>query len=81
MGKSYLRDSAQLLEELQQINGAQDYLLATIDVNSLYTSIVQKDGIFSVEKTLHDLTSMKQEQIDFILKGLQLAMTCNYFRY
>lgn len=81
MGKSYLRDSAQLLEELQQIDGAQDYLLATIDVNSLYTSIVQQDGLLGVEKALHELTCMRQEQVDFILEGLQLAMSCNYFWY
>lgn len=69
------------MEELQLINGVQDCLLATIDVNSLYTSIVQQDGLLGVEKALHELTSMKQEQINFILEGLQLAMTCNYFWY
>lgn len=38
-------------------------LLVTIDVNSLYTSIVQKDGIDGVEKALYEQISLKKEQI------------------
>lgn len=47
-GKSYLCDSLQLIQELQSIKGAEMFLLATVDVNSLYTSISQEDGILGV---------------------------------
>lgn len=80
-GKSYLRDSTQLITELQNITGAENCLLATIDINSLYTSIVQKDGLKGVEKALHESAKLKLEQICFILEGLQLAMESNYFWY
>lgn len=79
--KSYLRDSTQLIMELQNIKGAENCLLATTDVSSLYTSIVQKDGLEGVEKALCENTKLRQEQIGFILGGLQLAMESNYFWY
>lgn len=50
-GKSYLRHSLQLIQELQGIKGEEHWLLATIDVNSLYTSIEQKNGLSGVEKS------------------------------
>ncbi|XP_073466581.1 ribonuclease inhibitor-like [Aquarana catesbeiana] len=80
-GKSYLRDSLQLIQELQKIKGADNWLLVTIDVNSLYTSIVQKGGLLGVEKALYENTGMKQQQINYILEGLKLAMECKYFWY
>lgn len=78
-GKSYLRDSMQLIQELQEIKGAEHWLLVAVDVNSLYTSIEQKDGLRGVERALHRNTRMKQEQIGYILEGLKMAMACNYF--
>lgn len=80
-GKSYLRDSQQLIQELQEIQDGGNWILATIDVNSLYTSILQKDGLGGVEKALHEKTGMKQQQINYILEGLKMAMECNYFWY
>lgn len=50
-------------------------------MNSLYTSIVQKDSLLGVERALHEHTAIKQEQIYYILEGLQLAMECKNFWY
>lgn len=80
-GKSYLRDSMQLILDLKSITGIHNCLLVTIDVNSLYTSIVQKDRLKGIERALHKYTGIKQEQIEFIHEGLQLAMEGNYFWY
>lgn len=81
-GKSYLRDSSQLIQDLKNIEGVENYILPTIDVNSLYASIKkQQDGLKGVEKALHETTGMKQQQIGYILEGLQLSMECNYFWY
>lgn len=79
--RSYLRDNTQLITELQNITDSGNCLLITIDVNSLYTSIIHKGGLEGVEKALHENTELKQEQIGFILEGLQLAMESNYFWY
>lgn len=45
----------------------------------MYTNIIQKDGLGSVEWALHKYTNMRQEQIDFIIEGLEMAMNSNYF--
>lgn len=80
-GKSHLRDSTQLITELQDITGVEHCLLATIDANSLYTSIIQRDGLEGVKKALHENTKLRQEQISFIMDGLKLAMENNYLWY
>ena len=54
-------------------------ILVTIDVNSLYTNIVQEDGTQSVEWALYNQTNMKEEQIRYIREGLRLAMSHNHF--
>lgn len=78
-GRSYLWDSRQLLDELRTLKNEETDILVTIDVNSLYTNIVQSDGINSVDWALHNQTDMREEQIQYILEGLKLAMNNNYF--
>lgn len=51
-GKSYLKDSRQLISELRSFKGEEEDILVTIDVNSLHTNIIQEDGVSSVEWAL-----------------------------
>lgn len=74
-----MKDSRQLIAELKNFKIQDNDILVTIDVNSLYTNIVQKDGLSSVEWALHKQTDLKGEQIKYIMKGLKLAMCHNYF--
>lgn len=78
-GKSYLKDSRQLIKELKDFRIEEEDILVTIDVNSLYTNIRQDDGLSSVEWALHKQTDLKGEQIKYITEGLQMAMSHNYF--
>lgn len=78
-GKSYLRDSKQLITELKNLNVKEEDILVTIDINSLYTNIVQTDGINGAEWALYQQTDLKEEQIKYLLEGLKLAMSHNYF--
>lgn len=78
-GKSYLKDSKQLIGELNDFKTSENNILVTIDINSLYTNIVQEDGLRGVEWALHTLTDLKEIQIKYILQGLELAMSHNYF--
>lgn len=80
-GQSYLKDSRQLINELKNVEVEENYILVTIDVNSLYTNIVQEDGIQSVEWAFYNQTNMKEEQIRYIIEGLRLAMSHNYVWY
>lgn len=51
-GKSYLMDSRQLIAGLRNFVAHIDDIV-TIDVNLLYASIIQGDGISSVEWALY----------------------------
>lgn len=53
-------------------------LLASIDVNSLYTNIQQKRALSAVEWALGS-TDIKLKQKEFLLKALDLAMSHNFF--
>lgn len=77
-GKLYLKDSRQLISELRNFKIEED-ILVTIDVNFLYTNIIQEDGVSSAEWTLQRQTDLQQEQIKYILEGLNLAVSHNYF--
>lgn len=75
----FLKPLVLIINELQNVTGVANCLLATIDVSSLYTSIILKDGLKGVEKALHENTGLRQEQIGFILEGLKMTMKSNYF--
>lgn len=68
-----------MIDDLRNLEIEETDILTTIDVNLLYTNIIQNDGINSVNWALHKQTDMKEEQIQFILEGLKLAMNSNYF--
>lgn len=57
----------------------EEDILVTIDVNSLYTNIIQKDGESSAEWVLQRQTGLHQEQVKYILEWLKLAMSHIYF--
>lgn len=78
-GKSYLKDGRQLISELRNLDIQEEDFLVIIDINSLYTNIIQEVGISSVEWALYRQTDLKEVQIKYILEGLRLAMRHNYF--
>lgn len=55
-GKSYLKDSKQLISELRHFKVEHRDILVTIDVNSLYANIIRRDGLNSVEWALQKYT-------------------------
>lgn len=58
-GKAYLKDSRQLIAELGNFEIHEDDILVTINVNSLYTNIIQDDGLSSVEWALYKQTDLR----------------------
>lgn len=53
--------------------------LVSIDVDSLYTNIRQKDAITAIKWALGSKITLQNTQIVFMLYILQLAMENNYF--
>lgn len=70
---AYLKDSKQLINLLKNLPQEEEVILATIDVESLYTNINQKDAISAVKWALEDQQTMKEDQKKFLLKLLKTA--------
>ena len=53
--------------------------MVTIDIESLYTNIRQKDALIALRWALKRESKLKKIQINFLIKGLEIAMSNNYF--
>ncbi|KAM7176581.1 uncharacterized protein RBU57_002185 [Macrochelys suwanniensis] len=74
---SYLRDTTDFLRKLQSIGDLPDNtILATMDVEALYTNIPHNDGLQAVRNSIPDTTTanLVAELCDFVL-------THNYFTF
>lgn len=78
---SYLKDSKDVINNLQNLRVNDSGILVTVDVESLYTNIQQQDALNEVKWSLNKYTTLKYKQKQFILHGLKLAMTNNFFWY
>lgn len=76
---AYLRDSKHLINMLENFWVDDNIILATVDVESLYTNILQDDARRAVKWALNERSQLKLSQQTFILEALEFAMECNYF--
>ena len=58
---SYIRDSADLLNKIKNLQISPRAILASLDVVSLYTNIPHEEGISSVHKATLDSESPRVE--------------------
>ncbi|XP_041417033.1 uncharacterized protein LOC121393210 [Xenopus laevis] len=80
-GQSYLRDTTHLLNKLREIQMPDNnFILATLDVQSLYTSIPHEEGIQTCRERLEQ-DNLEPRLIEFLVTLLQIVLTRNYFRY
>lgn len=71
---TYLRDSDQLLHDLQSVHATDDMVLVTFDVVSMYTSINIDFALRVIRQAL-----INDPWVDAIMLGLRLVLTSNYF--
>ncbi|OCT76221.1 hypothetical protein XELAEV_18031422mg [Xenopus laevis] len=74
-----LKDTSDLVK-LVKLENLENVVLASIDIQSLYTSIPQEEGIRYIEEALLD-TTLSHNTVYFILDCLQLVLSKNYFRF
>ncbi|MEE6526778.1 hypothetical protein FKM82_027634 [Ascaphus truei] len=79
--RSYLRDTTQILNILEQIDWQEGYKMCTCDVTSLYTSIKHDDGIKAIERTLINDATVHIEQRRFILESINFILKHNLFNF
>lgn len=77
---SNIKVSKELTNLIKEVTINDQCILASVDMNSLYTNIRQKDAITAKEWALKK-TSMGKEEMEFITEALELSIKGNYFRY
>uniref|UniRef100_A0A8C5WDK8 Reverse transcriptase domain-containing protein n=1 Tax=Leptobrachium leishanense TaxID=445787 RepID=A0A8C5WDK8_9ANUR len=78
---SYLKDTGDILKIVDSILWEQNDFLVTCDVRSLYTIIPHEMGCKAVFNQLRNTGLIDNEQIDFIVEGINLILTNNFFYY
>ncbi|XP_054853294.1 uncharacterized protein LOC129341953 [Eublepharis macularius] len=77
---SYIKDTGNFIKIIENVPVEPDYILLTMDVRSLYTSIPHEMARFSVMEVLR----RRQEQrpsSEFLIQLLDLIVEKNYFRF
>ncbi|OCT99148.1 hypothetical protein XELAEV_18004940mg [Xenopus laevis] len=76
---SYLKDTIDTIQFINNITWKKGYIIGTCDVTSLYTIIDHKLGIQAVRYYLDEDISLKNHQKEFQLKSIDFILTKNYF--
>ena len=79
---SYIRDSIDFINSLKTFDVTSDnLLLATFDVQSLYTNILHDGGLEAVQYFLSLNQAEPKPSIDCILDLANIVLTNNFFRF
>lgn len=77
---AYIQDTTAVLKKIQELgNIGQDTLLVTMDVESLYTSIVHEEGLAALEFFLQDHLQTESPPAHFLLKLTKWTLHNNIF--
>uniref|UniRef100_A0A8C5QZ70 Reverse transcriptase domain-containing protein n=1 Tax=Leptobrachium leishanense TaxID=445787 RepID=A0A8C5QZ70_9ANUR len=76
---SHLKDTLNILQDLEKTQWKEHYILVTSDVSALYSNIPHIEGITAIKNILERTNSLPPKQIDFILEGIHLILTNIYF--
>ena len=82
--ESHIEDTPHFLRTIEAHNQSKNIkntdILVTLDVSSLYTNIRHEDGMDAMKRSLEYRTD-KTVPTDFLIKLLQLVLTCNAFEF
>ncbi|XP_056380387.1 uncharacterized protein LOC130275860 [Hyla sarda] len=76
---SYIRDTSDLLQKIDGIQLDSDMLLASIDVEALYSSIRHVDGLRAVSYYLQTRGIHFRTHSEYVIQLLEFLLTHNYF--
>ncbi|XP_077117394.1 uncharacterized protein LOC143773978 [Ranitomeya variabilis] len=77
---SYTRDTSDFLKKIDSIHIDEDMILATCDVESLYTNIRHQDGLRAVSHFLA-MTDLSTDDSEFLLILLEFLLTKFFFLF
>ncbi|XP_075207802.1 uncharacterized protein LOC142312700 [Anomaloglossus baeobatrachus] len=77
--ESYVRDSTDLILQLEELNIPEGTILVTMDIESLYTSISHDLGMGAVSYFLFGQSTGTRDHDEFLMNLLSLVLNLNYF--
>lgn len=78
---SYIKDSSYVIDIFQDYSWHDEYMWASLDVASLYTSIPPDVGIAAVQYFLSKNCQMHSKQSEFLLSSIDFCLHHNYFTF
>lgn len=78
---SFVRDSIDFIDKLKKFEVKSNILLATLDVQSLYTNIPHDGGISALKHFLAVSQSNSKPSVGCILDLADIVLTNNFFRF
>ncbi|XP_069499204.1 uncharacterized protein [Ambystoma mexicanum] len=78
---SYLQDSTSLIRKLKNFTWQSTFLLATLDVKALYTSIQHKWAMIAVDYTFRHESASYYNHLNMIKEMLHLTFDLNVFTF
>ena len=80
---SFLKDTTQLINELNNLRVETEIILVTVDVKSLYTCIPHKEGIQACSEALKKTEESNPDQPDTetLIKLLEIVLRYNTFEF
>ena len=80
---SFIKDTTEFINQLNEIVIEPDTLLVTIDVKSIYTCIPHKEGMLACSKALDDAkaNNPSQPNTDVLISLLEIVLKNNIFEF
>lgn len=78
---SYVRDGVHLLELLKYYTWESTYMWASLDINSLYTSIPHSIGLQAATQFLMEDPTLNPRQAQFVVEATEFCLTHNYLQF
>lgn len=78
---SFIKDTQHFLNVLRETNISGEVILATIDVNSLYTEIPHNEGLHALTHFLQERPDPRIPSTDFLVKLAECVLNMNVFKF
>lgn len=75
---SYVQDTYDFIEKIRDIEISSEFLLITMDIESMYTNIEHDKGLEAIKEAFQEFPSPKK---DYIIKLLELSLKRNDFEF
>uniref|UniRef100_A0A8C5PEB8 Reverse transcriptase domain-containing protein n=1 Tax=Leptobrachium leishanense TaxID=445787 RepID=A0A8C5PEB8_9ANUR len=78
---SYLKDTLNMLQVINDNEWQKGDILVTCDVNALYSNIPHSLGLLKLEEEISKSNMISEEQTSFILESVKFILNNNYFKF